>query len=212
MAFKLTDGQKKILKWGVPIAIVLYIGFRIWAAIPTYDSKKMGEYTAAKLSYSKLSKELLKKNEQLAADITKKDELLKVKTDMIGQKTGVIGQLNKKQAELEAEFKLIKDCPGQVINLSAQIVGLKDTLTVKDGIISDYNDKVILLTAQKGDALAGWENEKKLRLSCEDSARACDAVQKQLAKDLKICRLTGKLKTGIVLGVGAYLLYTLVKK
>ena len=193
-------------------ALVLYIIFRIWASIPAYDSKKMGEFTSAKVAYAKLSKELLKKNDLLTVSIAAKDKLLADKTTMIGHKTEIVGQLTKKQAELEAQFKLIKDCPGQVINLSSQIVTLKDTIVTKYGIISDFGDKVVLLTAQKGDALAGWDNEKRLRLACDDQSAACDAVQKQLARDLKICRLTGKLKTGMVIAAAGYILYNALKK
>lgn len=192
--------------------IVLYIAFRIWANIPVYDSKKMGEYAALKSQTAKTEKELTAKNKILADSIAAKDKVLADKTATIARKDTILAGLGKKQADLEAEYATLKDCPSRLVNLSLQVTNLEDTIKVKDGIISDKDDMIFTLTAQKKDALMGWENTKKILDDYQKQAAACDAVQKQLQRDLKISKLVGRGKSALIIGAGAYLAYTLLKK
>jgi hypothetical protein len=198
--------------WAALAVLVLYIGVRFWANIPAYDSKKMGEYAAAKTAAYKLKAELTKANDILTVRIAEKDKLLAAKTDTIARKDTIINGLGARQSELEAEYVTLKNCDSRLVNLTLQVVNLEDTIKVKDGIISDKDDMIFLLTAQKFDALAGWENTKKMLSAAEAQANACDAVRKQLARDLKIKQLTGTVKTGIVLAAAGYVLYGALKK
>lgn len=192
--------------------LVLYVLARLWAAIPTYDSKKLGEFAAAKVAYAKMSKQLLKENDSLTVRIAEKDKQLADKVATIGRKDVIVGGLNGKLVTLQAEYETLKDCPSRLVNLTLQVTNLEDTIKVKDGIISDKDDMIFTLTAQKGDYKKIADNYKAMLDAKIAEAEACDAVRKQVARDLKIKQLTGTVKTGIIIGAAGYLLYNALKK
>ena len=192
--------------------LILYILVRIWAAIPAYDSKKMGEYAASRTAYNKLKKSTEASTAALLDKIAAGNVVIAAQDAEIARNNKTISDGQKNQSDLEKAYLLLTDCPAQNKNLIAQVANMKEVAANWEGQYYTEHGTRLTIATQRDGYLAAYNAEHALRRASEDNTAACDAVRAQLARDLKIAHLVGTIKSGIVMAAGAYIAYSLLKK
>jgi hypothetical protein len=200
--------------WIAAAGLVLIIAVKWLSLRPVQDDE-----LAAKVSLSeakKFSREQEKKHAALIAKyqktIQEKDYLLDRKDADIERKEGEIAKVDITLAELQDKYKLLTDCPSMLVNMTEQKDQWIGKFNLCEGKVQDLTDKVTLWTGKYAAAFQmgelyrqNWNNSKEVVKSQEDLLAA-------LKKDIAKRKITGALKSGLVLAAAGYIIYAAVKK
>jgi len=189
---------------------IFKVGFWMWDVSDSASVAK-GEYRALSL-HAKTQEKLRLKT---IADLTKANE----KQDIVIK--GLNGDIIKAKKERIAIEGKVSDLVGKlagartdaerVIILTTEVGHLNDIIGLADKAIASLESEVgvwgIKFNNQvkiTNEYIGMWKAEK-LR------ADAAEVWAKELEHDLKVSRIGSKIKTGVIVGVTAFVIYSLVK-
>jgi hypothetical protein len=191
----------------IALAVILTLAMLSFRACDIYDNASLlkGEITqlkaTAKLVAAKSDKIISENKKAIAA----KDVEISLLTTKIGDANKIIGGLQVSYGDLEKQYAAASTCPEHLTIALAQVGNLKSQIVEKDKIIASQSN-VILGWQTKYDLAIGiggaWQakftSESQLRLKCEE-------LNSSLQKALGICRITGTIKSGLVVAAIAYI-------
>lgn len=207
------DYLKKYWKLGV-LAIAVYIAFSMaFKACDLTDaySVKVGEYQAVKRQ-AELDRRAAERDiKLLEQSIKERDKILEDKQKELEKKYAAIGALNGDIAKLNTALAGAKTDAERVVILSEEVRAWVAKFSLAEGIIADKDSQILLWQGKYADSIKIGDNWKKMYQDYLSQAEACATVNKQLAKELRVSRFGSKIKSGVVIGVAAYVAYTLIK-
>jgi len=139
------------------------------------------------------------------------DERIDFLNGIIEVKDEDLAELDDKVTDLEDEFETLKDKDEKIENLTKQVSVWKEKFGISQSIIKD-KDKIIFSLSKKYEAQI-WISEsykKMYETTLSDKKKLQQIVT---AQDWQIgkLKLTSRAKTGMVVLIGAYLIYDIVK-
>jgi hypothetical protein len=199
----------------VYVGVVLVGLFAVWLlrGCDVYDSTsiRFGAYKALRVSRAE-TKEALREVERQRDIIAKKDSIIGQLNGSIGQTNAAIGKKDEEIAGLERRLAAAATDSERVILLSAEVVALKEKFSLAQGVISDQQSVIFALTAKYDAAVVIGDKYRGLYEKTLAQAEACDELRKSLARDLRLSRLLGRVKTGVIVGVIVGVAYVAFKK
>jgi len=212
--------MSKLLKYILPailVIVLLVVGYRSYSLYDRYSVLK-GRYDALAEEYTQQKDESLQQIVGLRNIITQKDERIRNINTGIVEKEGEISTLHAQTAELESTYAKLKEelvsvdtLQLRVDNLETQVSIWKQKFTLSEGIIQDKDGVIFSLNA-KYEAQVKISLEWKQMYDNEVVLHNLSEVRARIAdKKLGGLRFTGTIKTGLVLGLAAVVIYGLVQ-
>lgn len=179
-----------------------------------YDkySELKGQYDAYKQDVNEKeqkAKKTISEQETKIEKLQESTDKLIVELDTIEKKTVV---KDSEIGSLEEELKGLKGKDEIIVNLKSQVVVWKEKFSLAQQTI-ERKDKIIFNLSEKYDAQlritetwkGRFEAENRLRLLGEERIKMCDSK-------LRSSRFTSRIEKVIIVGLGGYIAYTLIKK
>jgi len=208
-----TSRTKRIVGYVLAGAVCFFIvrgAFRLW---DIYDSRAvaLGIYKAELKAARATEKVMLNDIKALNKKIDAQTALAQKYAGNVIQDKKEIVELKEEVAVLNTALSSAKNDRERVIILTNEVNKLNRIILVAEDAMVNQG-KEIDAWAQKynfqvkisADYKAMWEAEKQ-------RADACDDLRKDLERDLRICRLTGGIKTGVVVAAAGAVAYLMVK-
>jgi len=162
---------------------------------------------AATLKKDKLAE--IAKAEQTKKDM---DKIVKAKDTDIARKTEIINHLTGTIGQLDDALAVAKTDAERVIILTAQVKQWSDKFTLAEGIIADKDDVIFSLNA-KYEAQVKISNNWKALFDTEiTKSKIQEDLSSALKRDLRLCRLGGRVKSGLVIAGVAAVVYFVAAK
>jgi septal ring factor EnvC (AmiA/AmiB activator) len=207
------DYLKKYWKLGV-LAVAVYIGFSMaFKACDLTDaySIKVGEYTAIKRQ-AELDRRAAERDiKNLEKSIKDRDKILEDKQKELERKYTAIDNLNGDLAKLKTALGAAQTDAERVVLLTQEVQVWVNKFSLAEGIIADKDAQILVWKGKYDIEVQIAARFKALYDGLLSQTEACDAVNRQLAKELRVSRFGSKIKSGVVIGVVAYVAYTLIK-
>ena len=207
------DYLKKYWKLAA-LAVIVYVGFSMaFKACDLTDaySVKVGEYEAVQRQ-AELDRRAAERDiKNLEKSIKERDKMLEDKQVELARKYAAIDALNGDISKLNTALAGAKTDAERVVILTEEVRAWVAKFSLAEGIIADKDSQILLWQGKYTDAIKIGDNWKEMYQDYLAQAEACATVNKQLAKELRVSRLGSKIKTGVVIGVAAYVAYTLIK-
>jgi septal ring factor EnvC (AmiA/AmiB activator) len=205
---------KKYRKWILLAGGIVLVSFVSFRACDLTDrlSVLTGEYRAA-LDHSKVqTKTVEKENAKLAGDIKAQDaKIVKLEAD-VKAKTQNISHLTNSIADLNEDLAVAQTDRERVVILTTLVENYKEKCAVYEAIISDKDAEIGAYRVKFGDMEKIALNYKGLLDSALDREEILNKTVSSLKLHLRVSKLGGTVKTGLVLSAVAYLVYCEVKK
>lgn len=212
--------MSKLLKFLLPAALVILLIVVAFRSCGIYDrySVLKGRYDALTEEYNTQRDNALQDIVGLRNIIAQKDERIRNITAQIEVKEGEISTLHTQTDKLESTYTKLKEelvsvdtLQLRVDNLETQVSIWKQKFTLSEGIIQD-KDSVIFSLNEKYEAQVKislewkqmYDNEVTLHTLCK---QRLDLANKRIGG----LRFGGTIKTGLVLGLAAVVIYGLVQ-
>ncbi len=171
-----------------------------------------GEYKA-QLAVKKIDeKAKLREIAALTKDVTAKDKQIVGLESEVAKKQASIASLSATQSALRGELAGAKTDAERVPILTGMVTNLEQQLSLSMSVISDKDKEIGLLKTQVGDYKKISENYKALWEGAVQREETLSDMNDKLSGQLRVARLGGKVKTGLVLAAVAYLVIDGVKK
>jgi hypothetical protein len=201
---------------GMVVAAVVLIYGATWffRALDLKDSYSVlaGEYKNAVARDKQQAKKLLSENLVLAKDIAARDEVIAKKDKDIAAKQNNINHLTGVLSGLSGELSNAQTDAEKVPILTAMVETWSEKYKVLEGVVAD-KDKVISEWKGKFNAQQAITTNYRVML---DAAQYREDIlldiNKKLSGKLRVARLGGKIKTGLILTAVAVVVYGEIKK
>lgn len=167
-------------------------------------NKIKGEYNTYKAISKMVVAESIKVINKQGEEIKRLDEKIEWLNGIVEVKNEDLAEIEDELGELKQEFASLEEC-------QTQYNKLVEGFELCKSISKDKDEIIFSLTAQY-QAQSCIINEYKLMYeSVQDVLAVRDKQVKELEKINKRLRLTSRVKTGIVIGVAAFVVYSLLK-
>jgi len=206
--------MKKPLIYVVAAVAVFFAaraGFRAW---DIYDSRSvaLGAYQAA----AKVAKAREKVH---LAEIRRHEAAIKAQTAAVAKAEAEALKGKLTAAALKEDLKVIetaltaaKTDAERVVILTNEVKKMADIISAQDAVIVNLERAVDGWTIKYNHQVKISEGYLEMWKAERERADACDRLQRVLARDLRIARMSGTVKTGVLVATAGVAAYTLLKK
>lgn len=156
----------------------------------------------------RIKEEIIKEQREI---IEKQDSLIAKANKKVEIKNNLISSLGNEVADLEDEFSNLTDKDEKIANLVSQVSIWKEKFTLSQSIIKDKDDVIFSLNEK-------YEAQVIISISYKDmyeSVQGLVDIRTNQVKELeninRRLKLTSKVKTGVVIGIAAIVVYSLLK-
>jgi len=203
----------KHIKYLLLAVFIISIALFWYKSCSLFDkySELKGRYDALSQEYDTYRVSAIAEIADLNTIISQKDELIVTLNERVEEKYNEVEELHGISEELESAYTKLTDNLAKIDNLEKQVSIWKQKFTLAESIIADkdriifslnekYNTQLQITTRYK----QLYENEVNLRTLAEDRLSLAD-------KKLSGLRFQINLGKGIVIGLGALIIYGLIR-
>lgn len=192
------------------ILIAVYRGCQVQTLRDEYNALK-GQYDVLKKQADVALKQALEYIKAQDARITEQNKLIELKDKEIAEKYGNIDSLNGKLSKLEEAYSGLVDAPAKIANLQSQVNIYKQKCLSFESVILD-KDVQLRAWEVKFIAQVGISETWKKQYEAEHALRlVADEALKVQEKRVRSLSFSGNFKNVVILAVGGYLAYDLIK-
>ena len=149
----------------------------------------------------KKQNEIIEKQDSLIAEASKKAEI----------KNSHISRLGSTITDLEDEFDTLEQQDAKIGNLMQQVEAWKEKFSLAQGIIADKDEIIFSLNEKYNAQLIISDSYKSLYETLQVNTKKLEKIVTVQDWQIKKYKLTGGLKTGIVLGLAGLVAYGVLK-